>query len=193
MIKKFRAEEVVFTSDTHFFHDNVVDFCDRPWTAEDQTIELIKRWNAKVSPTQFVVCLGDFAFLRGNKTKHLLHFVMGQLNGKKIMIMGNHDSLDFWRRFKQKHGEAYDIISVEYYRRLVVNKQPVMCCHYPIYSWDSKEHGSWHLHGHMHGSLPPYGKMLDVGIDNHPNFELWTWSEIVEAMKERPETDKRIV
>lgn len=46
--------------------------------------------------------------------------------------------------------------------------QPIILCHFPILSWDNMSHGSWHLHGHCHGSLPDTGvKRIDVGVDCH--------------------------
>jgi calcineurin-like phosphoesterase family protein len=31
--------------------------------------------------------------------------------------------------------------------------------------WNKSHHNSWHLYGHSHGSLPPHGKSVDVGVD----------------------------
>ena len=39
--------------------------------------------------------------------------------------------------------------------------------HYAMRVWDRSHHGSWHLYGHSHGSLPPLvGKFsFDAGVD----------------------------
>jgi hypothetical protein len=39
-------------------------------------------------------------------------------------------------------------------------------CHFAFRSWNLMHYGSWNLHGHSHGNLPPSrGKQLDVGVD----------------------------
>ena len=42
----------------------------------------------------------------------------------------------------------------------------------------SAQRGSWHLYGHTHGTVRLRGAALDVGIDAHPEFRLWSWDEI---------------
>jgi calcineurin-like phosphoesterase family protein len=32
-------------------------------------------------------------------------------------------------------------------------------------SWPNSHYASWHLYGHHHGKLPPYGLSFDVGVD----------------------------
>jgi calcineurin-like phosphoesterase family protein len=78
-----------FTADTHFNHANIIDYCDRPFkSAEHMDREVIRRWNEKVKNGDIVVHLGDFGFLRGEKDQA---FYSNQLNGKIILIKGNHD------------------------------------------------------------------------------------------------------
>lgn len=42
--------------------------------------------------------------------------------------------------------------------------------------------GKIHLTGNCHGSLPPRGKRLDCGIDNHPEHQIWSYEEIATHM-----------
>ena len=64
--KKFRYEDgsnIFFTSDTHFHHDNIIRFCNRPFKdVYHMDEELIKRWNEKVGPDDIIYHLGDFAW-----------------------------------------------------------------------------------------------------------------------------------
>ena len=48
---------------------------------------LISQWNKKVRKNDEVVILGDFSIDKGEKTNELLC----RLNGRKYLIMGNHD------------------------------------------------------------------------------------------------------
>tara|TARA_R110000744_G_scaffold56820_1_gene119754 strand:+ start:13294 stop:14076 length:783 start_codon:yes stop_codon:yes gene_type:complete len=74
-----------------------------------------------------------------------------------------------------------------------IDKKKVVCCHYPILSWDEMYHGSWHLHGHEHGSIQTswithnHGKILDVGVDVNLKLTgdkdvLASWDYIKEQM-----------
>lgn len=56
------TEQVWFTSDTHFGHENTIRFCNRPFkNAEEMNAELIRRWRETVPEDGIVFHLGDFA------------------------------------------------------------------------------------------------------------------------------------
>lgn len=76
-------------ADTHFYHKNIIDYCKRPFNSVEQmNIELIKNWNDFVSNKDTIYVLGDFALTNKEKIKELCE----KLNGKKILIKGNHDN-----------------------------------------------------------------------------------------------------
>ena len=86
---------IFFTSDTHFFHKNIITYCDRPFRTADGQPDvramnegLVKAWNSCVGKDDVVYHLGDFGF--GAPAKLLE--ARKQLNGKVILIRGNHDS-----------------------------------------------------------------------------------------------------
>ena len=64
------------------------------------------------------------------------------------------------------------------YKKIKIGHLQINMFHYPMEVWDKMHHGAWHLHGHCHGSLPAVGKRLDVGIDNHPDFQIFTFEEV---------------
>ena len=50
-----------FTADTHFGHQNVIRFCDRPWqTAEEMDEAMIERWNDRVRNNDTIYILKEF-------------------------------------------------------------------------------------------------------------------------------------
>ena len=58
---QFDGIKVYFTSDTHFYHSNIIDFCKRPFkNVEDMNETLIENWNRIVSQDDNVFHLGDF-------------------------------------------------------------------------------------------------------------------------------------
>lgn len=80
-----------FTADTHFGHSNIIKYCNRPFqTIEEHDSYLIRIWNSRVKPEDVVFHLGDFCFkkLKGKTAQ----FYLDQLNGKIIVVKGNHDS-----------------------------------------------------------------------------------------------------
>lgn len=94
---------VFFVSDTHFGHENIIKYCNRPYAnAEEMTKDLIARWNATITKRDTVYHLGDVCF----KSEHLP--IMDELNGaKKILILGNHDQLpisDYASYFDEIYG-----------------------------------------------------------------------------------------
>ena len=84
-----------FTADLHLAHHNIIKYCDRPFKdVDDMNEKLIRNWNTRVAPEDTVFHLGDFCF-RGN-TPLDLNKNQGmaweeQLNGKLILLKGNHD------------------------------------------------------------------------------------------------------
>lgn len=75
-----------FISDTHFDHENIIKYCDRPFkNQEHMNTILVKRWNERVKPEDIVYFVGDFGF-----GKHGKEYAK-QLNGNIVFIKGNHD------------------------------------------------------------------------------------------------------
>jgi len=177
----------LFTSDLHFFHDNVVKYSKRPWTAEEQTEILIKMWNKQVKKNDNVYHLGDFVFMRSVKNVDKLIELLKRLNGKKYFIKGNHCDDKVWKRIAEESGL---VEWVKDYAKVIINGKKVIMCHYAFKVWDSSHYGSFNLFGHSHGNLEETtGKQLDVGIDNSVKvlgeYRLFTWDDIVKYMEKR--------
>ena len=191
--------KIWFTSDTHFFHNAIIDYCKRPipgWmNREERVVEMNKQlitcWNERVGPSDEVYHLGDFAFCGITKAVEILK----QLNGHKYLIRGNHDYgiakkqgiiehfqwiKDYYvLRVHDQHQDEEDENTFHQYH------QPIVLCHFPILSWDGMSHGTWHLHGHCHGSLPATRMMrLDVGVDTNKMYP-YSYEEIKNIMSMR--------
>jgi len=155
--------KIFVTSDTHFGHENIIKFCNRPFkNAHFMDLELIERWNSVVTPDDIVYHLGDFAYkISGNKIINIIE----QLNGKIILIKGNHDGKTL------KVNSVHNFFETQNYVSLTHDNKKVCLFHFPIEEWDGKHNGSIHLHGHSHGVLDFLNvkNRLDVGVDSH-NF-----------------------
>ena len=74
--------------DTHFYHRNIIDYCDRPFeTVEEMNNFLIKNWNFCIGKNDIVYMMGDFALCGKDKIIE----IGKKLNGRKRLILGNHD------------------------------------------------------------------------------------------------------
>lgn len=165
-----------FTADTHFGHEYILDACQRPFKSiKEHDDALIERWNKAVNKHDMVYHCGDFALANCD----YICEIIDQLNGQKFLIEGNHDRLTV--------GIKKRFITVERIKEIKVTdeeagiKQKITLCHYPIESWRSKSHGSWHLHGHCHGDLKAIERRLDVGVDCH-NFNPISYEKVKEII-----------
>jgi calcineurin-like phosphoesterase family protein len=123
------------------------------------TEKMIKLWNKQVAPDDTVYSLGDWAFGQIEKSEELIP----RLNGRLTMITGNHDKEIKKNRRRLLDAGLVDHIYGEH--ELYVNNQFICLYHYGCRVWNKSHHGAWQLFGHSHGSLPPYGKSVDVGVD----------------------------
>lgn len=171
-----------FTSDLHVDHRNIVQYCNRPWTFEQQREEIVHRWNSRVGMFDKVYHLGDFVFAGSKATDKVIELIK-DLNGEIHFIKGNHCQENLWKRIEDAN--LAHVAWVKDYHEMKVGNQKIVMCHYPFETWNGAHHGSWHLHGHCHGSLPPRGKRLDVGIDNHPDRQVFSFEEIQEHMSKQ--------
>lgn len=77
-----------FSSDWHIGHKNSIIFDKRPFTDLDHMHRvLINNFNASVPKGSVTYFLGDMGLCSGT----LLTEVISQLNGTKVLILGNHD------------------------------------------------------------------------------------------------------
>lgn len=76
-----------FIADTHFGDERILRYENRPFeSAAQMDEEIIKRWNEVVNSDDTVYVLGDFG--ASGYESH----VLSALNGKKILVKGNHDN-----------------------------------------------------------------------------------------------------
>lgn len=148
-----------FASDTHWGHANVVRYAGRPYSdVLEMGDALVDNWNACVAEKDTVWHLGDFAFANRDGIRWLLE----RLNGTKHLVLGNHDRL-IRRRPHMFIGDDW-FASIQTYSELKTDP-PIVLSHYGMRVWNRSHYGSIHLYGHSHGTLPPHGRSVDVGVD----------------------------
>ena len=151
------------TADLHFGHKNIMKFCPVTRARFNNDVDymnnaMAEEWNAKVDPDDTVYILGDVAFMSGSDAGRL----MKRLNGKKILIAGNHD-----RKTLLDETFRSAFVEIHTYLDIVYDGHKIVMFHYPIAEWDQMHRGSLHFHGHLHGGtsgLESY-RVLDVAMD----------------------------
>jgi calcineurin-like phosphoesterase family protein len=160
-------------SDTHFFHANIIKYCNRPFKdAVDMNEELVKRWNSVVKPNDIVHHLGDFCF---GKKENVLD-ILPKLNGKIDIVLGNHDhhKIDFY--YKAGFHRVYD--------RPIVLRNFFILSHAPL-EWISNDGPYANFFGHVHDSSvykTVTSRSLCACVERW-NYAPIKWEDAVEEMK----------
>ena len=168
---------ILFTSDLHFGHRNIIRHCNRPFYYIEEMDEfLIDKWNRKVGKNDTVYILGDLMFRNEKPPEEYLR----RLKGKKHLFTGNHD-----RDWVKKCVLSDWFESVNRLDFISDGKRQMALCHFPMMSWPHMTR-SYMVHGHIHNDTtaeywPLIQKnplMLNAGVDIN-GFEPVTFEEMV--------------
>jgi len=181
------AKHLFFTSDTHFGHENIIKFCNRPYAnANEMNEALINNWNSVVGPDDTIFHLGDFAF----GGSYLWNNMLDRLNGHIHLIIGNHDR----KNLRQGYVTKFDSVNPQL--QINIGGRPVYLNHYPFLCYGGSYRGDrdavWQLFGHVHSGPLSSGKdserlkmlfpyQYDVGVDNN-NFTPISWYQLKEKI-----------
>lgn len=138
----------LYTADLHFGHTNVIRFDHRPFQDADEMDDvLIKLWNDRVHDDDDVWIIGDLIY-RSDKDAT---WYLKKLNGKKHLIIGNHEKAVMKNENAKKYFESIDMM------RSITDNGPngnvqVTMCHYPLAEWEGFYRGAYHVYGHIHSN-----------------------------------------
>ena len=138
-------------SDTHFGHDKIINWCQRPQNHEDLMIQSM----AKISHQDCLIHLGDFCIVDDLKWHKKLEYV----SCRRILVLGNHDSKSYSWYMNNGWHFACDSLKIQYAGYNV-------CLSHKPQSWD----GDWevNVHGHLH----------NLGHRDHEFRELKKWHKL---------------
>ena len=178
------GSKIYFTSDLHFGHEAILKYCNRPFAnVEEMNQKLIENWNKKVPEDGIVFNLGDFAWGGYPFWKSMRE----QLNGKIILIKGNHDEKNLTQTGAQ---ELFELVT--YQMKIQIEGRKIYLNHYPFLCYAGTYRDAngleYQAFGHVHSGPGAKGldvdrlSMLfptqyDVGVDNN-NYEPISWSEL---------------
>lgn len=176
------AKNIWVTSDCHFGHSTILEYCRRPFESAGEMNEaMIDRWNQVVKPEDTVYHLGDFTLGGYEQFKKIIY----RLNGSIILLVGDHD--DRWIRGYYKSLSINEKFRVDSSGMITLEfstgKRPllVVMCHYAMRVWKKSHYGSIHLYGHSHGNLWGFGRSMDVGVDTN-NYYPYNLSKIIDGL-----------
>lgn len=151
------------TADTHFGHANIIRFCKRPFASvDDMKEQLVRNWNSVVkSDRDLVWHVGDFGMSLPDKDMAEL---FGALNGRKRLVIGNHD-VDRKGRVTQALARLPWDAPPTHYAEIKHNGHRIVLNHYAGLVWNGMHYGSLQAFGHSHGGLPGLPGAIDVGVD----------------------------
>lgn len=123
-------------SDTHFNHDEIIGYCERPQDHEQKMFHSLMRISDHENAC--LIHLGDFAL--GNESEAMMKLCQYWM-GRKILVMGNHDSKS--ASWYMEHGFDFvcDSFKLKYCGKII-------CFSHKPQPWD----GDWeiNIHGHLH-------------------------------------------
>lgn len=184
---------VLFTSDLHLGHANIILTCGRNLegcgenlaTVDEMNDFLIRKWNEKVKEDDIVYILGDLSYRSSISVKTYLK----QLKGRKHLIVGNHDFQ--WQKNIANINDYFESVSDMKVIRL--GEKLITLCHYPLLEWNGSRRAknqqtsiSWLIHGHIHNSRDNVFEYirdnlpcaLNCGVDIN-GFEPVTFEELL--------------
>lgn len=163
-----------FTADQHFYHTNIIRYCNRPFAdVSDMNTAIRDRWNSVVSCRDTVYVLGDVLYkcCDVDACKKLI----GSLNGNIHVILGSHD--------KESQLRQVGLRQLYPNRLIKIDGIWVYLNHCAMRVWERSHYGAFHLYGHSHGRLPENSTWsFDVGVDCW-NFYPVSFEQVCEKMR----------
>lgn len=174
-----------FTADLHLWHSNILVLAGRPFVSIEAHNQAIQDGiNDVVTPSDCLVILGDLAF---GKPERLSKWLDGLRTKKLHLVWGNHDGTaeSLVKREPMRFQRVGDKLEyqIQWPGREWVK---LFCSHYAHRVWNKSHHGSYHLYGHSHGSLPddPHARSMDVGVDTN-RYRPWALEDIIARLDQR--------
>ena len=143
---------IYVTSDLHFNHTNILKM-GRPFaTIEEHNNYIIDQFNSVVGKDDLVYILGDLGFTPLKNLEPLVR----RLNGRKILVLGNHD--------KGKIGEYRNMGFIEVYDHPVYFSWATILSHSPLKEAFDNPY-VFNVHGHLHNSTLKLNHFINVNCE----------------------------
>ena len=128
----------------HLGHKGAINLDHRPfYDCQEMEDVSVHNWNAVVRPSDTVILIGDFCWL---KTEEWIR-ILRRLKGNKVLITGNHDLHDLSPALRKMFADVKD------YKVVDDNGRKVILSHFPIIFYNhSNNPKTYMLCGHVHAT-----------------------------------------
>lgn len=134
-----------YIGDTHFGHKSALVFDERPFAdVQEMDRTMIQLWNRRVQKADHVYIVGDFAY----RSELPEEWYLERLNGRKHLIIGNHDK----RLLKNEKAMGY-FEEVDKMLHVSDSGHQICVCHFPLAEWNGFYKGSHHIYAHIHNKM----------------------------------------
>jgi len=184
--EKYDNPKIYVVSDTHFSHQNIIKYCDRPFKDEHHMNEvLIHKWNKVIKEDDVVIHLGDVGFGSINKIMDDLR----RLNGIKYLVPGNHDYGK--HLIKYETNEIFEVLrggAVFFDESTILTHKPYK--KHMMEKAVTKNPNTINVHGHIHNkTLQSFQKdFADLGVeDRYEDYDFGRYLNVsVEMINYKP-------
>lgn len=168
MQKQFKSSDIVFISDTHIGHANIIKYCRRPFEYPDtelMDLTMLNYMKDADDAGKTIIHCGDFVF----NPKTILE-ISWRPKGEHIILLGNHD------KNANKEGK-YRKLYREFFHHIIghsknwridftmieVDEVPIMLSHAPQ---DHLINAAYNVHGHVHNNARQQSpRHLNVSVE----------------------------
>lgn len=156
-------KKVFFTSDWHIGHANVIVYDGRPFKDLDHMHRvLINNYNSAVDDDSVCYFIGDMGITQQSQVQKII----SQLNGTKVLILGNHDKNTY-----SMYNAGFDLVLNTATIYIGQNRISMAHCPLPgIFREDVTKQERFNASENWHGELKPKNKPFisqDLTVDYH--------------------------
>jgi len=140
-------------TDTHFGHEKIIDFCNRPKNFEKSILKNMQC----VRDNDVLIHLGDVAW---KNEKYWNEIFLKTTKAKKWLVLGNHDKKSITWYLERGWDFVGDTISLDIYgKKILFSHIPIIDIGYDI-----------NVHGHFHNISSHYHEIELIAIRNKKHY-----------------------
>lgn len=173
-----------YISDHHFHHAGIIEYEDRPFSdVIEMDVFMLNAWNTRVSSKDTVVYGGDLALGSIRRYKERLTPLVKSLNGKKILVKGNHE-----RSRKTSFAIGFDEVHSYYF------ESGILVVHNLMLNWgrllSQISAADYILYGHVHDLIledprvAGQEKFINISVE-HLDYIPRTIEELIQIRKKQ--------
>ena len=142
------------TSDLHLNHPGILKTCRKFSDINEHNEYIIKQYNSVVDKDDLVYILGDVGFTPMKDLSPLIQ----KLNGRKVLVLGNHD--------KGTEGEYRKMGFIDVKSSPIYYSSNIILSHEPVKEAFNNPY-VYNIHGHLHQSIVDLPNFINSNIELH--------------------------